>query len=110
MPGGLLATALDGLTDLEQIIDATGTAGAARSAAVRGSEAALLQLVVLAQHDQLAGRIVIQRLLPGLIRHAARYRSRRDDIDPAEIVVAAAWIAIRRYDTDRAPPPRRRVS
>lgn len=97
---GLLATTLEDLTDLDQIVEATGTARRSSSSANDASvaDAALLHLVVLAQHDQLAGRVVIQRLLPGLIAHAARYRSRRDDIDPAELVVAAAWIAIRQYD------------
>ena len=42
---------------------------------------------------------MIQRLLPGLISLGARYRSHHDDVDPAELGVAAAWIAIHRYDT-----------
>jgi hypothetical protein len=98
LPAGNLAAALDGLSDLEQIVDATGSEASGSIGSGWDAEAALLHLVVLAQHDQLAGRILIQRLLPGLVAHAARYRSRRDDIDPAEMVVAAAWIAIRRYD------------
>lgn len=87
-----LARILEELTDLDQIIETTD--GRQDTA-----DAALLQLVELARCEQLAGRIVLQRVLPGLISRAARYRSRRDDIDPAELVVAAAWIAIRRYDS-----------
>ena len=90
---GALARVLARLHDLDQIIDATKSVNGGDEADV-----ALLQLVELAQFEQLAGRIVIQRLLPGLISRAAPYRSRRDDIDPAEFVVAAAWIALRRYD------------
>lgn len=93
---GVLASTLRELTDLEQIIASTSAVAADHD---DDADAALLDMVALAQHDQLAGRIVIQRLLPGLISRAARYRSRRDDIDPAELVVATAWIAICRYDT-----------
>ena len=89
-----LLLALDDLVDLDQIIEATNPVVSAEAA-----DAALLQLVELAQHDQLAGRLIIQRLLPGLIARAAPYRNRCDDIDPAEVVVAAAWIAIRQYDS-----------
>ncbi|MET0908587.1 MAG: hypothetical protein ABWZ99_03890 [Ilumatobacteraceae bacterium] len=94
---GPLARALDGLQDLDEIIRATNAAGNGDEAG--NGDGALLQLVELARFEQLAGRIVVQRLLPGLIARAARYRSRRDDIDPVEFVVGAAWIAIRRYDT-----------
>jgi hypothetical protein len=61
----------------------------------------LLRLVELARHDELAGRIVVQRLLPGLIARSVRHRSYADDTDPVEIVVAAAWIAVRSFDTER---------
>jgi hypothetical protein len=88
-----LLCALDGVVDLDQIVDVTNPVVSAEVA-----DAALLQLVELAQHDQLAGRLIIQRLLPGLIARAAPYRNRCDGIDPAEVVVAAAWIAIRQYD------------
>ena len=59
--------------------------------------------------DELAGRVVIQRILGGLISQAMRHRSQHDDVDPAEIIVAAAWIALRRYDTTRRSASRRRV-
>jgi hypothetical protein len=49
--GGALATTLRRLTDLEQIVTATGAVGADEVADV-----ALLDLVSLAQHDQLVDR------------------------------------------------------
>ena len=55
----------------------------------------------LARHDALAGRIVVQRLLPGLISAAAKYRFLSEAGDPAEEAVGAAWIAIRNYDVTR---------
>jgi len=120
---GTLARTLDALSDLDQIIRASespsrswrstgpsrpgaGTAPASRPPDPvddRDADAVLRQLVEIARHDQLAGRIVIQRLLPGLISFGARYRSHHEDVDPAELCVAAAWIAIHRYDTCARP-------
>jgi hypothetical protein len=74
------------------------------AASQRGSgsdEAIMLRLVELARTDDLAGRIVIQRLLPGLISRSAPYRDFRARTDPVEMVVPAAWLAIRRFDTHR---------
>ncbi len=94
---GPLAEILDGLVDLQQLIDATNVRGGVDPTV---ADAILIQLIELAD-DELAGRIVIQRILGGLVNQAMRYRSVRDDTDPAEIIVAAAWIALRRYDTSR---------
>ncbi len=91
-----LAELLAGIDDLHQLVEATQSG---RPEADR----ILLELVGLASRDQLAGRVVVQRLLPALIARAAPYRSRRDDIDPAELAVPAAWLAIRNYDTARRP-------
>jgi hypothetical protein len=67
----------------------------------RPDDAILLALVELAQADELAGRCVLQHILPALIRHAVRYRSFNDTTDPLALVVTAAWLAIRSYDVDR---------
>lgn len=61
----------------------------------------LLQLLALAPVHPLAGRIVLQRILPGLISASARYRSAHRGADPVELVVATAWIAIQHYDVHR---------
>jgi hypothetical protein len=99
-PGDSLASVLSDLTDLNDLLEAAqGNRG--RGVNDGPDNAVLLRLVEIARHDQLAGRIVIQRLLPGLIRRAATYRSYYDDIDPAEIIVPAAWLALRNYDVDR---------
>lgn len=85
------------VSDLDELISATQ-----RGVQPAGSDdTILLRLVEMSRHDQLAGRIVIQRILPGLISRAIRYRSFHDGIDPTEIVVATAWIAIRSFDVDR---------
>ena len=64
-----------------------------------GGDEVLLRLVEIARHDELAGRVVLQRILPGLIHAAMPYRSFHDDIHPIDVVIPAAWLAIRCYDT-----------
>ena len=94
-PDDPLDAVLASIDDLDDLIRATQ-----RGAGADGSDnAILLRLVELASADELAGRIVIQRILPGLISRAARYRDFRDHIDPVEIVVPAAWFAVRTHDT-----------
>ena len=97
---GPLAAVLHDLDDLQRLVDATDVR---RGADPVAADAVLVHLVALAGDDELAGRVVIQRILGGLVSQAVRHRSRHDDVDPAEIVVAAAWIALRRYDTTRRP-------
>jgi hypothetical protein len=85
------------LTDLGQIIDATQ-----QGASPAGSDdATLLRLVELARHDELAGRLLIQRLLPGLISRSLAYRDVYPDLDVVELVVAGAWLAVHSFDTER---------
>ncbi len=96
-PGAPLACAVAALEDLQDLLDASrGRQGSDVTA-----DRLLLELVRIAQHDQLAGRVVIQRILPGLVSRSARYRTRRTAVDPAELSVAAAWIAVRSYDWRR---------
>lgn len=93
---GALGEVLDGLDDLQQLVDATEVRRGADPAV---ADTILVQLVEHAGDDELAGRVVIQRILGGLVTQAIRHRSQHDECDPAEIIVAAAWIALRRYDT-----------
>jgi hypothetical protein len=58
----------------------------------------LRRLVELAATDGLAGRIVLQRLLPGLISQSRRWETRGSTADPSDIAIGAAWIAVRKFD------------
>lgn len=88
-----------GVIDLADILGATH-----RGAAPAGhGDAILCRLIDLAADDELAGRIVLQRLLPGLITRSCGYREFQERCDLMEAVVPAAWEAIRRYDTVRRP-------
>ncbi len=96
-PDHPLAVLVADATDLDVVIRATQ-----RGVVPAGSDEVILhRLVELARHDELAGRLVIQRLLPGLISQAVAHRDFYETIDPIELVVPAAWLALRTFDTER---------
>jgi DNA-directed RNA polymerase specialized sigma24 family protein len=82
------------LTNLDQIVTAVGGDGDRSAEADRRFR----RLVEIALTDDLAGRVAIERLRPGLLHAAVRDRRGPDGF---EELLAAAWIAIRTYNTDR---------
>ncbi len=60
----------------------------------------LLRLVEIARHDDLAARVVLQRVLPGLLAVVHRRRGRDGTF---EELAGAAWLAIRACRTDTCP-------
>ena len=96
-PDHPLAAVVSDLDDLDHIRRATQRTDLPG----RPDDAILLALVELSRTDELAGRIVLQHLLPPLIVHAQRYRSFRDRTDPIAQIIPAAWMAIRSYDVER---------
>jgi DNA-binding CsgD family transcriptional regulator len=67
---------------------------------------ALGQLVAVARGDELAARVVLQRLLPGIAsiaRRRATSAGSRNGYDTTDEVLAAAWSVIRTYPVDRRP-------
>jgi DNA-directed RNA polymerase specialized sigma24 family protein len=89
-----LAEVLADLTDLDDLIASTHRGGH------RCGDELLLDLVALARHEQLAGRIVLQRILPGLLARSRPYRDFQVGRDTADAVMAAAWITLRTYDVE----------
>jgi hypothetical protein len=67
----------------------------------RSNERRLRRLVALAADDELAARIVIQRLLPGLLGVVRRRRGCSPYV--FDELLGAAWIAVRTYNTGRSP-------
>ena len=63
----------------------------------------LRRLVVAAADDRLAARIVLQRLLPGLLAIVRREQQRERDVDAFDLLAAEAWMAIVTYHPDRRP-------
>jgi hypothetical protein len=75
--------------DLDELLRLAGF-GAAST--VAGNEV-LRQLARLGRHDELAARVVLQRVLPGLL--ATVVRRRRSPDGAFEELVGAAWVTIR---------------
>jgi hypothetical protein len=113
---GALAARLRDLRDLDDLVAATqrhdhrrrmggdvsGTGGVAHCHPGSENEI-LLELVALARGEQIAGRILLQRILPGLLARSRRYVASRIRHELADIAVAAAWVAIHAYDHERRP-------
>ncbi len=62
-------------------------------------------LCLASRGDELAARIALQRVLPGLVRESTRWRSTRSRTISAAFddIVGAAWIAIRAFNQQRSP-------
>lgn len=65
----------------------------------------LAELVRVARHDTLAARVVLQRMIPGLINAAVRRTSGRpaERQDLFDDLVANAWLVIRAFPIERRP-------
>lgn len=63
------------------------------------AEDLLRRLVETAHHDDLAARIVLQRILPGLLTSAQRSRA----ADRFDDLIGSAWVVIRTFDMARRP-------
>jgi hypothetical protein len=94
-------------TSLDDLVAASGffTSSAERLASCdtrTHHEVVLAQLVRAAQHDELAARVVLQRLLPGLVACARRWSGRSGGTSLAlDEVVTAAWGVIRTFPPNR---------
>ena len=68
------------------------------------AEVVLAGLVRAARTDDLAARVLLQRLLPGLVTAARRWERRHGtSTDAFDEVVAAAWVVVREYPLERRP-------
>ena len=67
-------------------------------------DAYLIRLLAIARHDQLAARIVLQRIIPALCalarRHSPNHASQLDLVDE---LIGNAWASIRSYPIERRP-------
>lgn len=94
--GTALGDACAAARSVDDLLDATGREHGRRADAV------LVALIDL--RTPLAERIVLQRMLPLLLTSTARYGSLcRGGHPPSDVVVGAAWLVLRRYDTVRRP-------
>lgn len=85
--------------DLDEVLTAIGYEVRATPA----TEQALRRLVLVAAGDELAARVVVQRLLPGLLATVRRRRRAGRSDDVFDELLGAAWIAVRTYNPARSP-------
>jgi DNA-binding CsgD family transcriptional regulator len=81
---------------LDDVVVAIGR----RTSRTPQSEHRLRRLVTIARTDDLAARVVIERIKPGLLALGRRYRDRPDAF---EELLGVAWIAIRTFNPERRP-------
>jgi hypothetical protein len=84
------AVTIEPFTDLDDVLALAGF-GVVGTAAHND---VLSRLVTLAKHEELAGRIVLQRIMPGLLA-VARRRAAPEHDGSFEELIGAAWMAIR---------------
>jgi hypothetical protein len=73
-------------------------------ASTRRCDDVLRRLLHVGRHDELAARIILQRILPGLLAVVRRRAiAAGGPHGLLEELVGAAWITIRSYDLDRRP-------
>jgi len=68
-------------------------------------DARLAHLVLEARHDDVAARVLVQRLVPALVVIAAR-RARRGLAEPRSAfdeLIATSWVLVRTYPLERRP-------
>ena len=93
-----------GLTDrpfasLDELLTLAGH----HTAPTPAADELLARLVAVAADDPLAVRIVLQRLLPGLLAIVRQEQLRDPSVDAFDLIVGEAWIAITRYRVDARP-------
>jgi hypothetical protein len=87
------------LTSLDELLVLTGLGPAP---ADPDCDARLAHLVAVARHDDLAARVVLQRMLPGLSACAKRYsRSFDTQLEALDELLSEAWTVIRSFPIER---------
>jgi hypothetical protein len=89
-------SAVQTVSDLDELVAATQP----RVGPPGSGDAILRRLVELAATDELAARIVLQRLLPGLISQSRRWMRPGTGTDASDIAIGAGWMAIRGFDVE----------
>lgn len=87
---------------LEQLLGLCGLSPTRRTA-TPDADRVLTRLVALAATEPLAARIVLQRILPGLLAIVRREQARDRTADAFELLVGEAWLSIVSYRADTRP-------
>ena len=87
------------LSSLDEVLVLTGLGA---DPADGSSDEAMRRLVELAKHDDLAARVVLQRMLPGLSACAKRNSSNFDSqLDALDELLSEAWAVIRSFPIEQ---------
>jgi hypothetical protein len=87
------------LSSLDELLVLTGLGPVTADSS---SDEAMRRLVMLARHDDLAARVVLQRMLPGLSACAKRNSSGFDtQLDAFDELLSEAWGVIRSFPIER---------
>lgn len=83
----------------------TATSPAPAATSVDPADELLGRLLIVARDDELAARVVLHRLLPGLCAAARRWSVRRvgGSDDAFDDIIASAWVVIRNFPVERRP-------
>jgi DNA-directed RNA polymerase specialized sigma24 family protein len=92
----------DPVRDLDDVLLAVGGGPTGGEIVDPRAEAKLRALLAVAAHDDLAARVAIERIAPGLVTVAAR-RRRQGHADAIGELFATAWITVRTFDPRRQP-------
>ncbi len=85
--------------DLDQVLQAVGF----ETRRTLGAEQRLRRLVLLANGDELAARVLVQRLLPGLLAVVSKRRRGGYGDTAFDELLSTLWISIRTYNPQRNP-------
>ena len=102
--------------NLDEVVAATGfwatrrtywrrVDGRSRRCRGAGTDEVMARLLLAARVDELAARVVLQRLLPGLIGCARKWTARRrgGSSEAFDELLSAAWTVIREFPVERRP-------
>lgn len=106
VPDGRAARALDdavvSLSDLEQLVTATQQGRHTASIGSRPNPDEVLgALVTVAAVDDLAARVVLQRILPPVIAASRRFARTTFNDDRTDLAIGAAWMVVRSFNIGR---------
>lgn len=97
-----LATAVESISDLDQLVAATHRAGhASTSGRQPDPDEVLGALLEVAAADELAARLVFQRILPAVISASRRFNRTTFNDERTDLAIGAAWLVVRSFDIER---------
>jgi len=89
----------DAFATLDEFLTLTGH----RASPTDDADRLLGRLVAVAAGDPLATRIVLQRILPGLLAIVRREQQRDPRVSAFDVLIGEAWLSIVRYRVDARP-------